>query len=87
MGQINYLAVIVAAASAFMLGGLWYSPAMLLNIWLKEDNRPDAFGDKKSHGPKAFALAYVASFIAALIPLRTVHALWIDSWTLALNGF
>ena len=29
MDQINILAVLVAAVSAFLLGGLWYSPASI----------------------------------------------------------
>ena len=27
MPEVNYLAVLLAALSAFLLGGLWYSPA------------------------------------------------------------
>jgi hypothetical protein len=38
MEEINYLAVIAAAASAFFLGGLWYSPKVFGAIW---HSRPD----------------------------------------------
>jgi len=34
--DINYLAVVVAAISAFMLGGLWYSPVLFGLRWMKE---------------------------------------------------
>lgn len=36
--SINWLAVLVAGISAFMLGGVWYSPALLGRAWMKENN-------------------------------------------------
>lgn len=30
----NYLAVLAAAVSAFVLGGLWYSPVLFHKAWL-----------------------------------------------------
>jgi hypothetical protein len=35
MPEINYLAVLAAAISAFLIGGLWYSPLLFGNAWLK----------------------------------------------------
>ena len=29
LSQINYLAVLVAAVSCFIIGGLWYSPVIV----------------------------------------------------------
>lgn len=34
---INHLAVFVAAISMFILGGLWYSPALFGKAWAKEN--------------------------------------------------
>ena len=34
--NLNWLAIIVAAVSAFILGGLWYSPLMFAKRWMKE---------------------------------------------------
>lgn len=34
--NLNLLAIIVAAASAFALGALWYSPLMFVEKWMKE---------------------------------------------------
>ena len=36
MSQINFLAVIVSALSSFLIGGLWYSPALFGKSWMKE---------------------------------------------------
>jgi len=38
MATINWLAVFVAGLSAFILGGVWYSPALFGNAWMKENN-------------------------------------------------
>ncbi len=34
MIEVSYLAVIVAALSAFLLGGLWYSPLLFAKPWM-----------------------------------------------------
>ena len=36
MDQINWLAVLVAGLSAFVLGGVWYSPALFGKAWMKD---------------------------------------------------
>jgi hypothetical protein len=33
--QINWLAVLAAALSTFVLGGLWYSPILFGKVWLR----------------------------------------------------
>ena len=33
MPEVNWLAVLAAAISAFVLGGLWYSPVLFLKAW------------------------------------------------------
>ena len=37
MSSINWLAILVAAISAFVVGGIWYSPIMFSNAWMKEN--------------------------------------------------
>ncbi|MDO8861985.1 DUF1761 domain-containing protein [Haliea sp. E1-2-M8] len=34
MNEINHLAVIVAVLSAFLIGGLWYSPLLFAKPWM-----------------------------------------------------
>lgn len=36
--NINYLAVIVAALSTFLLGGLWYSPLLFGKAWMRANS-------------------------------------------------
>ncbi len=34
--EINYWAVLVSALATFVIGGLWYSPILFANAWMKE---------------------------------------------------
>jgi len=40
--SINYLAVLAAAVSTFVLGGLWYSPLLFGKAWMRANNFNDA---------------------------------------------
>ena len=64
MPALNWFAIVAAAASAFMLGGIWYGP-MFKNVWCREAGvDPDA--PQKRHPASVFGLAFVASLVAAL---------------------
>lgn len=66
MEQINYWAVVVAAASAFLLGGLWYSPALFGAIWKREAG-VSYDQSQQRHGPIVFAVSFLFSLIAATV--------------------
>ncbi len=38
ISHINWLAIIVAALSAFMVGGIWYSKSLFGNAWMADSN-------------------------------------------------
>ncbi len=62
--NLNWLAIFVAAASAFVLGGLWYSPLMFVKIWMKETGiTPDS--TKKTNMFKIFGLSFLLSLVAS----------------------
>lgn len=61
---INWLAVLAAAVSAFMLGGLWYGP-LFKNAWCRA-NGIDPDCPPASHPGKVFGTAFVASLLAAV---------------------
>jgi hypothetical protein len=63
--SMNWLAVLVAAVSAFVIGGLWYGP-LFGRAWMQ------AFGfteeDLKQRSmPKTFGLSLLLALVAALI--------------------
>lgn len=60
--HVNWLAVLAAGISAFILGGIWYSRALFGKTWMKENNFSAEFVQK---GNKAKIFGW--SFILALI--------------------
>jgi hypothetical protein len=65
---MNIWAVLVAAVSSFMLGGLWYSPLLFGRIWTAENGGAKQAG----HPAKVFGISFVFSLIAAV-----AFALWL----------
>ena len=58
---MNILAVFLAALSSFLLGGLWYSPALFGRMWNAENG-----GEKQAgHPAKVFGISFVFSLVAA----------------------
>ena len=71
---INYLAVLAAALSAFVLGGLWYSPVLFAKKWMAYTGIECAEGEKPKGNMGvifggAFLLSVVAAYLFALIVL------------------
>ncbi|MEW7292832.1 DUF1761 domain-containing protein [Aquimarina sp. 2304DJ70-9] len=63
--NINWLSVIVAAISSFLVGGIWYGP-VFGKSWMKEFGFKEEDLKKRSI-PKTFGLSLFLAFIAALI--------------------
>jgi hypothetical protein len=63
MGDLNLLAVVAAALSSFLLGGVWYSNALFGAIWNREAGRSE--GAQQGHPAKVFGLSFVFALIAA----------------------
>ena len=62
MDGINVWAVLAAALANFLIGGLWYSPAMAGKAWMRANNFTDA--DLKKGSP---AVIFGVSFLAATV--------------------
>jgi hypothetical protein len=63
---INWLSVIVAALAAFAVGGLWYSPILFTNAWMKELKiTEDEL--KKANMPLIYGTAFILNIISALV--------------------
>jgi hypothetical protein len=63
--SINYLAVLVAALSAFVIGGLWYS-VLFAKAWMVENGFTDE-SLKNSNMAMIFGGSFVLSFIISFI--------------------
>jgi hypothetical protein len=61
---VNWLAILAATVSAFLLGGLWYSPALFGETWMRAANvSPE---QAESGAGKVFGIAFILEFLMAL---------------------
>ena len=64
MPKINFLAVLTAAFSAFIVGGVWYS-VLFKDVWMRVNNFTNE--DAMNRNPaKTFGLSFLLSLIMAL---------------------
>ena len=63
--ELNYLGILLAALSSFLIGGLWYSPAFFGKAWMKENGFTEE-DLKKGNMIKIFGLAFLLGLIAAV---------------------
>ncbi len=64
MEGLNIWAVIVAALSNFLIGGLWYSQGLFGRVWMRENGFTEE-SLKGSNMAKIFGLAFLLGLIAA----------------------
>ncbi|HUE81977.1 MAG TPA: DUF1761 domain-containing protein [Pyrinomonadaceae bacterium] len=64
LSTINYLAVIVAALSTFLIGGLWYSPLLFGKAWMRANNFSEQEVEKFSKA-RMFGWSFVFSLVMA----------------------
>ena len=64
MDHINWFAILLAGISAFILGGVWYSPALFGNTWMIENNLTME-KLKKGNMVKIYGIAFILSLAMA----------------------
>lgn len=64
MGTINWLAVLVAGISSFVVGGIWYSPGLFGKAWMKDNNFNEE-DIKKGNKGKIFGWTFIFSLLMA----------------------
>jgi len=73
LSGINWLAVLVATAAAFLLGGIWYSNALFGKPWMQEVGLT-AEALAKTNMKPIFAGTFVLQFVAATALARFLGA-------------
>lgn len=71
--EINFLALIAAAASTLIIGFIWYNPKVFGTIWMKESGTTE---DKMKGANMAliFGMAvFYAFFMAMVLQFLTIH--------------
>ena len=56
--SVNYFAVLVAALVTFVIGGIWYSPAVFGKAWMQENGFTEE-SLKNRNMAKIFGLSFV----------------------------
>lgn len=78
--QINWLAVVAAALSTFMVGGLWYSPILFGKVWLKANGFTEAqaqsFNKARAFGGALFLSLVMSANLAMFLADPTTTILW-----------
>lgn len=64
ISTLNWFAIVVAALSNFLIGGLWYSKMIFGKPWMKENNFTDD-DLKKGNMAKIFGFTFVFSLVMA----------------------
>jgi hypothetical protein len=71
--EFNFLAVLVAALTSFVVGFVWYHPKVFGTIWMKEAGLTQE-QLAKGNMLKIFGLTFLFSFMLALmIPILVIH--------------
>jgi hypothetical protein len=61
----NIWAVLVSALSTFLIGGLWYSPALFGKAWMRENGFTEE-SMKGANMVRIFGLAFLLGIVAAI---------------------
>lgn len=84
MVHVNYLAVLVAAITVFVLGWLWYSPLLFYKPWMRARGMDPAVamvGAKMPAGKLVIEL--VRCLVLAYVIAHFVAALGVSNWLIA----
>ena len=77
----NYLAIVVAAAVAFLIGGLWYSPLLFATQWIAAHGfTPEQIAEMKAGAPKAYGISFVAQIVMAAVLSLILNHLGAHDW-------
>jgi hypothetical protein len=63
--QLNYWAIIAASLSSFLIGGLWYSPAVFGKAWMRENGFTEE-SLKNGNMVKIFGLTFILGLVASV---------------------
>lgn len=71
--EMNYLAILVAALSSFVVGFVWYNPKVFGTIWMNEIGMTEEKA-KTGNMAKIFGLTFVFAFLLAfMMPTLVIH--------------
>lgn len=64
--DINFLAVLVSAVVAFVLGAIWYSPLLFAKQWMQVNGyTPERLKAMQAQAQRAYAVSFVSLLVMA----------------------
>ena len=84
--NINWLAVLVATISAFVIGFAWYSNTLFGKVWMRVAGVSEEKA-KSANMPKIFGTAFALTLLAAINLAFFLADPSINTWNGALYGF
>ena len=80
LNEINWLAVVAAALSTFIIGGLWYSPILFGRVWLRANGFTEAevknFDKGRAFGGAFFLALVMSANLAMFLADSKTTLLW-----------
>ncbi len=76
--DINYWSVLVAALAGWVVGAVWYSPALFAKPWLKALGKRQ--GDNKGGAGKAMGIGFLVTLLTAYVLAHFVQAVGAIDW-------
>lgn len=81
MQSHNWLAIILAAVVAFLIGGLWYSPLLFARQWMAAHaHSPEDVARMKADAPRAYGISFVAFLVMAFILQMVLNHVDAHTW-------
>ncbi|MGH7674341.1 MAG: DUF1761 domain-containing protein [Gemmatimonadales bacterium] len=66
--DVNYLAVLAAAAATFALGALWYSPVLFAKAWMQAHGySPEKLAAMQKRAGRAYAVSFACYLVMAFV--------------------
>lgn len=65
LSDINWLGVLLATLAYFVLGAVWYSPALFGNRWMRSAGMPEPTAGE-GPGPAIYVMPLISSLIASV---------------------
>ena len=78
---VNYLAVVVAAAAAFILGALWYSPALFAKPWVAAHGyTPEQIEAMRQGTGRKYFISFLCFVVMAWVMAVLIDRMGILTW-------
>jgi Protein of unknown function (DUF1761) len=77
----NFIAIIVAAAVGFALGGLWYSPLLFAKQWVAAHGfTSEQLASMKADAPRSYGISFVAMIVMAAVLSIILNHIGAHDW-------